>query len=467
MQIRGIALTALFLTLILGAQPLLAQSPVDLTSYPDFNPNFILSDDDIFDATSLTFDQMASFLRSKGRLTNYRLKDTDGVEKTAAEIIWRVAQSYKINPKYLLALLQKEQSLVEDPNPSPAQFDWATGYGICDSCSKDSPSVQEFKGFASQIEWAAKQHREKYLFQLLINGWTLSGMGKNKTSQIDGMSVTPANHATAMLFTYTPHIRGNLSLWKIWQRWFKTIYPDGTVVRAASSGKTYLIRFGEKRAFASPAVFSALTLDPNKVVTAPDVELEKYPDGKAIKFAKYSLLSDPDDKIFLLTETGKRRIVDMATFKKFGFNLDEVQTVTAEDLAEYATESDINATTTFPQGALVKVAGSPGVWYVENGRRQPLISPVFLTLYFPHWRIREVSAAQLETFPIDPPYHLHDGELVKSNVASSVYVMENGLRRPIPSATIFEQVGWQWKNIVEVSDGVLNIHALGLPFTPI
>lgn len=448
-------------------QPVLAQSTVDLTAYPDFNPNLVLSDEDIFDASSWTFSQLTAFLRSKGRLADYRLKDTDGVEKTAAEIIWRVAQSYKVNPKYLVALLQKEQSLVEDPSPSPAQLDWATGYGICDRCSKDSPSVQEFKGFASQVEWAAKQHREKYFFQLLINGWTLSGMGKGRTAQIDGVSVTPANHATAMLFAYTPHIKGNLNLWKIWQRWFKTIYPDGTVVRAESSGKTYLIRFGEKRAYASPAVFAALTLDPEKAVVAPDVELQKYADGKPIKFAKYSLLSDPDGKIFLLTGTGKRRIADMAAFKKFGFNLDEVQSVATEDLAEYADESMINTTTTFPQGALLKATGQPGVWYVENGRRQALISPVFLKLYFYGWRIREVSSAELEKFSISSPYLLHDGELIKSNTASSVYVIENGVLRPIPSATIFEQVGWQWKNIVEVPDSILNLHVIGLPFEPI
>ena len=137
-------------------------------------PNMILGDGDI-ELGSLNLAGIQAFLSEKGTLGHYRTNDIDGVEKPASEIIWRVSTPYKINPRYLLALLQKEQSLVEHPSPSQRQFDWATGYGVCDSCSKDDPGIQDFKGFANQLEWAAKQHREKYLLQILGKGRTIAG----------------------------------------------------------------------------------------------------------------------------------------------------------------------------------------------------------------------------------------------------------------------------------------------------
>ncbi|MBU1032377.1 hypothetical protein KJ937_00400 [Patescibacteria group bacterium] len=439
---------------------------VDLADYPAFDPNYILSDNDIFDSTAMPYDRMVNFLRSKGTLANLKVVDTDGKLKIASEIIWRISQSYKMNPKYLLALLQKEQSLVEDPAPTQNQLDWATGYGICDSCSKDDPDLQELRGFGAQLEWAAKQHREKYLMQLLTNGLTIGGQGMGKTAIIDGVRVTPVNHATAMLYSYTPHIHGNINLWKIWKRWFSVSFPDGTVVHSDTTDQTYLIRFGEKRPFASAAVVSSLVFDEKKIITVSDAELQNYADGPSMKFPKYSLLKDPNGKIYLLTEDSKRHIATMEAFRKFGFNMDEVEDVELEDLAAYPDGDKITIYTSFPQGVLMKTADSPGVWYVEDGWRQPLIHPVFISLYFHNRRIKIVSATELESYPIGQLYHLHNGELVKAEDDSTVYVVEHSLLRAIPSEQIFEEIGWQWKNIVEVPVKILAIHKIGEPFIP-
>lgn len=431
-----------------------------------FDPNAIISDNDIFDAGGMTYGRLVSFLRSKGTLADAQLPDIDGVTKSAPEIIWRVSQSYKINPRYLIALLQKEQSLVEDPYPSQKQLDWATGYGVCDDCSMNDPALQHYKGFAAQLEWAAKQHREKYLMQLLTKGYTIGGQGPGKTMIIDGQPVTPVNHATAMLYTYTPHIHGNLNLWRIWRRWFSTTYPDGTVVRGQPGGYTYMIRFGEKRRFASKAVVSAL-VDETKIVTAGDTELAVYPDGPQIKFTPYSLLRDPQGRIYLLTTDAKRHIANMEAFRKFGFNEDEVIEAEASDLMPYADGIKITVATSFPQGILMRTAASSTVWYVEDGTRHALNDPVLLKLYFRGRKPKTVTQKTIAGLALGASYRLHDGELIKMKGAAAVYVVENGVLRPIPSAEIFESVGWKWKNIVTVTEPLFNAHSLGEPFASV
>ncbi len=436
----------------------------DIQLDPGFDPNRILEDDDIFDVTGMSYDHMVSFLRSKGTLADYRTADIDGVPKTVPEIIWRVANSYKLNPKYLLALIQKEQSLVEDPHPTQKQFDWAAGYGVCDSCSMSDPSILQFKGFASQLEWAAKQHREKYLMQILVTGKTKAGKAPGLSFNVDGETVTPVNNATAMLYTYTPHLHGNLNLWRIWRRWFSVVFPEGTVVRGDPSGTTYLIRLGQKRPFASRYVMESM-VDPNKIVTESDTELSAYPDGPTIQFPEYALLRDPEKRIWLLTDQGRRQIMDMKTFRKFGFNEDEIMDVQDADLTDYPISTPINSKTEFPQGVVLQNKVDKTYWYVDDDTRNLIPDKVFLTLYFRGRNIKKVSPVTLSKYKIGDIYTFHDAELMRGVKSSAVSVVQDGKLRPIPSADVFETLGWKWSNVVTVPDKVLSAYPVGDPFT--
>ncbi len=457
---------AVFLgVLVLCAQPLSAVAQTDSRGFtidPAFNPNAVLMDEDVFDASGMTHDRLVAFLDAKGNLADAQVKDLDGTTKSAADVIWEISGMYQINPKYMLALLQKEQSLVEDSSPSQGQLDWATGYGVCDSCSKDDPSISDFKGFANQLYYAARQMREKYYMSVLATGKTISGVGPGITTVIDGIPVTPANAATAALYSYTPHIHGNLNLWSIWRRWFSKNYPDGTVVKGAPSGDVYWIRFGMKRKFASLAVASSL-VDLSKAATASDTELSAYQDGDPIAFPNYALLLDPHGAIWLIVGNERRHIVDMATFKKFGFNMDEVDNASDADLAPYAIGEPITTQSMYPQGRLVKVQGDKSTWYAEDGKKSLVSHPALLTLYFPDERPQTITKATLDSLETTDPYALHDGELVRTPDAPAVYAIEAGKKRPIPSASVFEGMGWSWASVEVVPASLLDGYAEGDP----
>jgi hypothetical protein len=85
-------------------------------------------------------------------------------------------------------------------------------------------------------------------------------------------------------------------------------------------------------------------------------------------------------------------------------------------------------------------------------------------LYFRGRRIRIVTKDALDALVTADPYRLHDGELVKSQTQPTVYVVENGALRPIPSGDVFESIGWKWTNVVTVRDRVIAAHEIGLPF---
>jgi hypothetical protein len=453
-----------FLALAMAFQPVAAFAQTDSRGFeidPEFNPSMVLADADVFDLGTMSYPRMVSFLRSKGVLADLILPDIDGTPKPASDIIWRVATTYNVNPQFLLMLLQKEQSLVEDPAPSQRQLDWATGFAVCDSCSKDDPSIADFKGFANQVEYAAKQMRDRYYMRVLTIGHTGTGLAPGATTIIDGITVIPANIATAAMYSYTPHIHGNQNAWKIWKRWFTRHFPNGTAVRG-SDGKIWWIRNGLKRPFASTAVASTM-IDLGKVVNVNDAELSAYDEGLPISFPNYALLKETNGTIWLIVDDERRHIVDMDAFRAFGFNMDEVQEVATEDLQYYTATDPITTLTQYPQGQLLEEEYTGQVWYAEDGERHLIQDAVMLGLYFKARKPKVVSAAVLGSLKVGTPYGLQDGELVKSPISPAVFVIEHGQRRSIPDGETFESLGWQWKNIVTVPEITLVNYPEGAP----
>ena len=172
----------------------------------EFDPNFIISDEELQNWESMNLSDIQAFLESKeSYLQDYKTKNWEGVTKKASSMIYEAAKENEINPKYLLVKLQKEQSLVLNSNPSQKQLDWATGYGISDDNKTTDIEVQKYKGFGVQVDRAAGIMRWYYDNYKKID-WIKR---QDKIYIIDGEVIIPKSNATGFLYTYTPHIHGN------------------------------------------------------------------------------------------------------------------------------------------------------------------------------------------------------------------------------------------------------------------
>lgn len=196
----------------------IAFNNVQAEDYP-FDPNYIISDAQMFDYNSMTLGEIQHFLQNKGSSLAWLItEDHEGNKKTAAEIIYLAANEYKVNPKLLLAFLQKEQSLITLENPKESRLDWAMGYGACDGCSGDDPRVQKYKGFGKQVDNAAgamrfySEHANEYGF--------IRSAGESK--EINGQILVFKNQATANLYTYTPHLWGNELFSFLFNKYFES-----------------------------------------------------------------------------------------------------------------------------------------------------------------------------------------------------------------------------------------------------
>ena len=246
------------LTLFIGFLSLFTWG-VPLARAAVFDPSFVLSDRDLITADSMTPEQVQNFLLQKGGgLARIVLADLDGTLKRAADIISRVASQFTLSPRFLLTMLQKEQSLVTTAAPTQAQLDWATGYAVCDACSKTQDGVARFQGFAKQVDSMAQQFRLGYLEDLSARGQTMTGIGPGLLVEIDTVPVRPQNQATSALYTYTPHLEGNRNFWRIWQDWFGApLYPDGTVLQDKTTGLFWRITNGRRQFVPSRAILDS------------------------------------------------------------------------------------------------------------------------------------------------------------------------------------------------------------------
>ena len=194
-------------------------------AYDGFNAGNIMSDYIMSDYTSMSESSIQSFLKSKNSCNNtntslaniypdhnYHIvnghfvcmaeESFDG--ESAAHIIWQAAQDYRINPKVLIVLLEKEQGLITDTWPnSDLQYRSATGYGCPDTAACDS----QYYGFKNQVRNSAKFFRKN------LDGdpnWTNYPIGRNSVlynpDQNCGSSIVNIeNLATGALYTYTPY----------------------------------------------------------------------------------------------------------------------------------------------------------------------------------------------------------------------------------------------------------------------
>lgn len=441
---------------------LLVAGQFGITHAATWNPNLIIPDAELEDVSSMTFGDIHQFLLRHGALANLIHADhRDGLVRTTAEILYRAARESLLSPKFLLALMQKEQSLVESPAPSQRDIDWATGYGVCDGCHTDDPAISRFRGFSRQVYGAALQFREGYLADLSARGRTNAGIGVGIPTTIDGMLVVPANKATAALYAYTPHLEGNQNFSSIWQRWFGRAYPDG-IILTADQKIFWLVQNNQKRKFASRSVLLSRARLTDVLATTPG-ELEKLPEGLPIRFTNFSLVRTPDGGIYLINGDTRRPITSMTVFRRLGFNPEEVDDVALADLDAYSVGDPITLETSYPEGALIQDKQSGGVYFIQDGKKRPILSKELLSANYPGRPITKLSPDELDEYPTQEPVKFSDGTLIGIKGTPDIYLVSGGRRRHIPDESVFAAFGWKWHNVVWTSEAAVYAQPTGEP----
>lgn len=422
------------------------------------DPQRLLADEDLTDTATMSKQDLTD-LFARGYLGSYKTKDIHGIKRSAVDIVWRAAQSFDLNPRFLAVLLQREQSLVENDHPTKDQLDWAMGYSICDSCKKNDPRLKKYKGFGQQVYYAAKKISEDYLADLHAHGRTASGIGVGIPMTIDGTPVTPKTMATAILYTYTPHLNGNANFARIWNRWFTPEYPSGSLVQE-KSGAVWLIRNGERHPIASKTVL-ATSFANRPLVAVHATALNAYPVGSSMRYPNYSLLRTPDGGVYLIVDDMVRVFSTPEIVAQIGFDPSEIVDVGPDDLKGYVEGPPIDDGTVNPQIQLFRDPANGGIYAVEDNVKHPIPSPEVLKARFGTRKVQAGKTADLAELPTGAPVAFPDGVLVSAKGSKDIYVISNGQRRLVVDAKALAAYGWNKKQVIQTDEKTLNLQPQG------
>lgn len=159
-----------------------------------------------------SFD-VQKFIMRKGRWI--RTWEDPETGETPATSISKAAYEFGVNPRLLVASLQREKGLIRRSTPAPKKdLDWAAGVGAYDK----GPWDEKYKGFAQQVRSMAVTYRNRFSEYeerkdkgMIVNPWS----PKRRRA-------FPKNAATWALLQYTPHDDGTLLTWKIMRFFFGT-----------------------------------------------------------------------------------------------------------------------------------------------------------------------------------------------------------------------------------------------------
>lgn len=276
------------------------------SAYNGFSAGNIISDYVMSDYASMSESEIQAFLKSKNPCNDtniakasaypnlsYHIEnghfvcmaDENFNGETAAHIIWQAAQDFRINPKVIIVLLEKEQGLVTDTWPnSNLQYRSATGYGCPDTAACDS----QYYGFKNQVRNSAELFR-----YILDNGSRYYPVGNNfvkynPDGNCGGSTVNIENRATSALYQYTPY-QPNASVLNS---------NPGTVVHCGAYGNSnfyfyYTRWFGDTHT----TVSSAYLPDGDKIAIKTQAGLYLTPESNA-SGAKIALSSTPAEYKF-------------------------------------------------------------------------------------------------------------------------------------------------------------------------
>lgn len=209
--VRARALTRCVAALAVCLSVLVPSVAVAATA-PPFTPQLVIADDVFRAGSALSAADIQAFLEKyTGVLdTTFAPRHSDGTMQPVSLLISEVCLEFNINPKVMLVMLQKEQSLITKTAPTQYALDWAFGFGCPDGVPVEARDPK-YKGLGNQIWYAARA-----LDGYAESTWT---PGLKRTICINCVTTpyTPdanfvaQNLATYKLYVYTPHSHGPTS----------------------------------------------------------------------------------------------------------------------------------------------------------------------------------------------------------------------------------------------------------------
>lgn len=392
---------------------------------------------------------------------------TYGNNVSGGQVIYDAAQAYGLNPQVIMATLQKESSVVTGTASYGCQYiNTAMGYACPDSGSCPTNPATE-SGFSKQVihaAWFLKFGEQRSVGNA---GWDVqlsnspqggdswnnsddpqscySGPMTQGTYQvcpgggssfydgyttIDGVSTLMSTGATAALYWYTPHFSGNENFDSIFSSWFGSPLDSHPLVKAANSPSIYLMDSNSQTLYPIP---SYDLMNVFGLSTTP-VAIENSLSGFTIGSTLTTLIQDSTTGGIYLVDGGARYAIDSGTTcTNWGLQCFNTN---------YVTTMSENTVDSFPLAGTLPALqnNNGGVYLMQNGTKEPVISPVELTDLGYGWGDVVPISNYNSTQPLGP-LQIPNGTAIQYPSSVNIYLYDDGVYNIIPNINLVSAWG--------------------------
>jgi hypothetical protein len=189
------------------------------------------------------------------------------------------------------------------------------------------------------------------------------------------------------------------------------------------------------------ALNAGTAVDPRTIPSdVTQIAVSRTPDFKDASWTAF----DPEE-FASLSQTKETLYIRLRT--KYGVVSDTIVYAPKAGAPADPTDGDGGAgSSAFPTGTLVKLAASPKVYIIKDGAKKWISTPeVFEQLGYAWTEIKTILPEELDKLPD------YEDNLIRMIGDYKVYLVVNGVKRHIPSPGIFQDYGFSWKDVKDVS----------------
>ena len=229
-------------------------------------------------------------------------------------------------------------------------------------------------------------------------------------------------------------------------------YPNGTLLKAPSGEKVYLVIDGQKKWIETAADFVASGYKWEDIKMASSAEIEaipnygsngntdlppapnpaptggKYPDGTLIK------ISD-SFRVYVILNQKKKWISTPEVFETLGYKWGNIAIITKSELDAISDYED----------NLIRAIGDYKVYLVVNGIKHHIPNPeIFLDYGFGWSDVKDVPVNTIDKYI--------SAKLIRESKQGKIYYLSStGIKKWIPTAEIFSSYGNKWEDVQVIS----------------
>ena len=224
----------------------------------------------------------------------------------------------------------------------------------------------------------------------------------------------------------------------------RALPPEGTLLRAQSNPEVYVVEGGRIRPI-SGFVFQQRGFDFADVKFAPDKEIASMPKGEILPPLDGTLVKSAASPLIYYVALGQKFPIPYFVFQARGFKFADVVTLSEDEIGNMATGEHFAP----PNGTLLKAQGDPTVYVVEAGSLHGLTGFMFKYKGLSFSDVIEVTKEELDLIPLNSPLFLPDGSLIKIAGEPTVYLIEEGTKHAL-TYQAFTNRNFDFADVIEV-----------------